>query len=228
MAAIRARRRLSPIAATVGAVALLLAVLAAVVGSDAAARRQSTETATAPAPITPTPQVPDPTECDVEPRRLPLFEATPPPHDPGAGQTPTPFAIPDGELVNEEAAAAITATIRASLACRNAGDYLRTYAFYTDRFLDGLLGGPVGASRFTAALLLPPTPVAAPDRLALVHVSEVRRLDDDRVGAITVTQDADRAYADYLYLIEAEDGRWLIDELVLLSQTPIDAPPTPA
>ena len=220
------RGRWALIAATIGALAMISAVLTAPAESEAA-RRQTTAAATVPAPITPTPQVPEPEECDVEPRRLPLFEGTPLPDESGVDPTPTPFAIPAGELVDEDAAAAITAAIRGSLACRNAGDFLRAYAFYTDGFLSGLLGGPAGAASATEALLRPPTPVAATDRLALVHVSEVRRLEDGRVGAIVVTQSASHAYADYLYLVEEEDGRWLVDDLVFLSQMPIDAPPDP-
>lgn len=214
-------------AATVGVLTLIVAVMVGLADDEPGARGQAPATATAPAPITPTPQIPLPEECDIEPLRLPLFEGTPPTGELGGDPTPTPFAIPDGALVEEDEAAAITATIRRSLACRNAGDFLRAYAFYTDHFLLDLLGGPAKAADAMEALQDQPTPIAVAEQLGLVNVSEVRRLDDGRVGAVVVTQDGSRAYADYLYLVEAEDGRWLIDDLVFLSQTAIDAPPLP-
>ncbi len=186
-------------------------------GTTAAGLRQATaDTGTV---------VPDPVECDIEPRQLPLFDETPVAGESGADPSPTPFVIPDGERADEATVDAITEAVRGSLACRNAGDYLRAYAYFSDRFLHDLIGGPAGVDAALMAFLTEsPTPVAEPERLTLVDVSEVRRLADDRVGAIVVTRSADEAYADYLFFVEADDG-WLIDDRVFLSDK--DFPPAP-
>ena len=73
-------------------------------------------------------------------------------------------------------------------------------------------------------MLTTPTPLPRDERLGLVNVSEVRRLADGRVGAVVVTRDGERGYADYLFFVEGESG-WLIDERVFLSETDVDAAP---
>jgi hypothetical protein len=107
--------------------------------------------------------------------------------------------------------------VRESVACRNAGDFLRAYALFTDRFLAQLLGPPDAIDPdLIARLTVPPTAVPEPQQLALGSVTEIRRLADGRVGAIVVTQDQTMVYADYLYFAQVDD-RWLIDERVYLA-----------
>ena len=102
----------------------------------------ATRRATVPAPITPTPQVPDPAECDVGTWEPPLLPE--PTGEPVDGTTPTPFALPDGERVDRSVSAAITDTVRVSIACRNAGDFLRAYALVSNRYLATIVGGGSG------------------------------------------------------------------------------------
>jgi len=173
-----------------------------------------------------TPAAARPVECRVAPRPLPpptatpLEIVTPPPAQ------PTPFAVPDGSLADAETARAIEAVARESVACRNAGDFPRAYALFTDRFVAALLGPPDTLDPdLLARLALPPTPVPRAERLTLDSVTEVRSLADGRVGAIIVTRNAEQVYADYLYFVD-QDGRWLIDERVFLAD--MDAvTPTP-
>ena len=169
----------------------------------------------------PSADVPRPAACRVAPRPLPLFA----PATPGAALaatpaplvTPTPFAMPAGQPADEATVAAVTATIRESLACRNAGDYPRAYALVTDRFLRVLLGGPdTIPPEIEAALAEPPRRVPRAQRLALIAVSDVRVLADDRVGAMVETRNAEESFRDYLVLVRTGD-RWLIDESVELS-----------
>lgn len=200
----------------VSGLALTMVVLALLAGDDVAAWSQTTDVES--------PTVPASDSCLVEPRRLPIMvepalgAVTPAPAQ------PTVFAIPDGEPVDAAIAEALEATVRESLACRNAGDFLRAYALFSDRFVAALLGPPDAIDPdLVARLSVPPTPVAEADRLSLGSVSDARRLTDGRVGAIAVTQNAEEVFADYLFFVESGD-RWLIDERVFLSDKPRSTP----
>ena len=154
---------------------------------------------------------------------LPLFPA-------GVGQraaaTPAPivtepaepFAPPAGEAADAETAAAITATVREAIACRNAGDFLRVYTLFTQDMLVALFGGPATVDpEVRAAVEERPRPIPEARRLALVAVSDVVLLPDGRAGALVETESARRAFRDYLYLhFDAVSGRWRIDAAVPL------------
>ena len=175
-------------------------------------------------PDRPGPDVPAPEECRVEPRPIPIDVAPPLGEVTPAPAQPTPFVVPDGEPVDAATEAAVTATIRESVACRNAGDFLRAYALFTDAFVAGLLGPPDAIDPdLVARLSAPPTPVAEPERLAMGSVTVVVRLPDGRVGALVMTQDAQEVYADFLYLVApaADGGRWLIDDRVFVADTAV-------
>ena len=58
---------------------------------------------------------------------------------PAAAESPKIEA--SGELVDDEAAEAITAVVRQSVACTNANDPIRAFALFTDRFLLARFGG---------------------------------------------------------------------------------------
>ena len=91
--------------------------------------------------------VPAPGECLIEPREPQLFPD-------GVGQrapaTPLPlpatpavaFVVPDSDPVTPEIEAAVTATVRESIACRNANQMLRAYALFTEPMIGSLFGGP--------------------------------------------------------------------------------------
>ena len=91
--------------------------------------------------------VPSPQECQIAPRSFPLFPA-------GVGQraaaTPLPLATPpatsfvppQGEAADAETVAAVTATVREAIACRNGNDFLRAYALFTENMIVSLFGGP--------------------------------------------------------------------------------------
>jgi hypothetical protein len=198
------------------ATAALLAAAVAWGGPAGSAALQATSEATAGPPA--------PEECLVEPRSVPLYSAPPLGTVTPAPEDPTPFAVPDGEPVDEATVEAIEATVRESVACRNAGDFLRAYALFTDRFVANLLGPPDAVDPdLVARLSVPPTPLPERRQLSVGSVSEVRRLADGRVGAIVVTEDRRERYADYLYFVQ-EGDRWLIDERVFLADTDVATP----
>lgn len=167
--------------------------------------------------------IPSPQECMVEPRELPLLPelATPaPPATPAplAATPAAPFVLPTGEAPDEATVEAVTATVRESLACRNANDLLRAYALFTPNMLESLFGGPVTIDPDVRALLAEKQdPVARRGRVALVQVTDMVLLPDGRAGALVLTANAERIFQDYLYFAEdTASGRWLIDGSVNL------------
>lgn len=160
---------------------------------------------------------PHPDECLTEPRSLPLFP------DPVVGSTPatarptitgTPALASPEMRANAATTAAVTATVREVLACRNAGDYRRAYALMTDRMLTQLFGGPETIDpEVAAALEARPDRLPRNQRLTLISVSDVRLLADGRVSAevesrlVTSTRDG---FLDEIVFVRVGD-RWLID-----------------
>lgn len=166
--------------------------------------------------------VPPPEACQVAPRPLPLVaEAAGTPSvssDPVA--TAAPFAPPVGEPADEATGAGVVATIQESIACRNAGDFRRAYALFSDAMLVRLFGRPDTIDpEIVAALEVGPDAVRRGQQLGLGSVSEVRVLADGRVGAEVTTRHArdgaEAGYRDYPILVRAGD-RWLIDEAIAL------------
>ena len=168
-----------------------------------------------------TPFVPDPSECTIEPRPIPS-----PPETPAASPTPTETISPPGPLVPSDTVAEVTAVVRGSIACTNAGDILRALAYFTDGYIAHMFAGPDGVD-YEGFLQYLATPAAALDesqRLAIVDISEVRQHENGVVSAIVTTGDPDDPFVDMLILVNV-DGTWLI-----ASSTPVEtlyATPSP-
>ncbi len=168
--------------------------------------------------------VPAPEECQAAPRAFPLFPA-------GTGQreaaTPAPvvtppappFAPPSGNAAGAETIAAVTVTVRESIACRNAGDFLRAYTLFTQDMIVALYGGPASVDpELRQAVVDGPRRVPPARRLAIVSIGDVVILPDGRAGAVVETETGRRTFRDYLiFEQDAESGRWLIDESVPLA-----------
>ncbi|MCC7021884.1 MAG: hypothetical protein IT338_03600 [Thermomicrobiales bacterium] len=174
------------------------------------------------AQATPTPaalDVPAPDDCQIAPRALPLFP-------PGVGQrtaaTPRPLASPAagpavvavGAPADAETAAAVTATVREALACRNAGDFPRAYALFTQQMLIQLFGGPATIDpEIQAAMSEKPHHLPRGQRIGLVSLEQATIMPDGRVAAIVTTATPRRLFRDRLvFAHDSATGRWLIDE----------------
>ncbi len=167
--------------------------------------------------------VPLPQECKIEPRELPLFP-------PGVGQqtaaTPAPvesvpaapFVASAGDPADAETVAAVSATVRESLACRNGNDLASAYALFTPEMLVALFGGPATIDPEVSATLAEDVgPLPRRLRVALVAVNDIVMLPDGRAGAVVETMTLERAFRDYLFFVlDASSGRWLIDEVEAL------------
>lgn len=174
--------------------------------------------------------IPAPEECTVEPRPLPIFAegvgqqapATPMP----LPATPAPeFVVPDGDPVTPDIEAAVVATVRESIACRNANEFLRAYALFTEPMLVSLFGGPATIDPEIRALTRVGSgiePLPRRQRVALLQVSQIAHRPDGRIGVIVTTGTASQVFQDYLVLTyDAASSRWLMDEVEPLASEPM-------
>ncbi|HEU0116919.1 MAG TPA: hypothetical protein VFQ80_19650 [Thermomicrobiales bacterium] len=164
------------------------------------------------------PSAPPPNECTVAHRALPLLPpgapgapaATPAPIAPPA--SPTSFALPRGEPADAPTIAAVEATVREAVACRNAGDFRRAYALFTDAMLERMFGSDETISpEIAAAIAEAPQHLPRAERLRIVSIGEVTLDADGRASAVVETQSPDGDFRDLLFFVKGPNG-WLIDE----------------
>jgi hypothetical protein len=185
---------------------------------------------------------PDPSECTVEPRPMSFFEqyiGTPTDAQEAAmaammEATPDPgFRMPEGEPADEATVDAVLETVWQLGACINAGDFWGRYAalFTEDYFRREFESfGPIPEEE-RAFMAATPEPLPAESRVALLAVVDVRILPDGRVAGLFDVQDPfaeppgpSRFYWEFV----EEDGRWLIDEQIMLGPVEPEAMGTPA
>jgi hypothetical protein len=161
------------------------------------------------------PIVPDPAECQVEPRTaesLAAVAGTPSP----AMTVTTEADLPQGEAADEETVAAIVAAERLFAACYNAGDYSRLLSLLTDHAVLMVTGGTPDQATIDL-FLTPATPTPAESWASLIQVRDVRVLGENRVGAIAENGEAsDPGVAtDVSFRVFVKVGdRWLLDDEV--------------
>ncbi|MFL5760221.1 MAG: hypothetical protein ACJ789_10800 [Thermomicrobiales bacterium] len=129
-----------------------------------------------------------------------------------------------GQPADDETVNAITAVVRGSIACSNAGDILRSLAYFTDAYVARMFSGENGVDYegFLQFVATPPAPVRKGQRLALIAIKDVQQLEDGRVAATVVTGDPSNPFVDEIVFAKS-DGQWLIDgstPLTTLSTTP--------
>ena len=133
------------------------------------------------------------------------------------GATPEVFVAPEGEPADDEIVAGVTATASGLYACYNANAFLRVFALFTDEYLarsfaeEGITEAAVG---YLGASI---EPQPAGERLS-VAVQDVQVRADGRVGAFVASHnpagDGENAVGYYVFI--EQDGRYLIDEVVVL------------
>lgn len=165
--------------------------------------------------------VPDPSECTIEPRPpesfMPEGTIVPKPAPTSLPDVGTGFAWPQGEPAADDEIAGITQTIREFHACANAGDYPRRLALYTDRTIrpqfDAL--DEAGWASTLAFAATPAAVVPEGQRGWIDSITMARRLPDGRVGAyIVVIDPVNHPHQINAVVIFAQErGRWLIDEV---------------
>ena len=161
---------------------------------------------------TPTSSAQSTAACDaVEPRDAEFFSslAESPQATPSSqGQaTPEPFAMPEGDVADDETIAQIEALYQTLVACLNAGDYLRAYALYTEAYLLRNLSEEI-LTRLEAT----PVPVQASTQSAFGGVLDARVLDDDRIAALVTTTNPLSGDIVLFALLTEEGGELRIDD----------------
>ena len=145
---------------------------------------------------------PDPSECRIEPRTIEsviVLTGTP---------VPTPPAIPSlegGEPASAAVAAGVTAVARESVACFNAGDFLRQFAFYTDAAILAIMPPGLTAEDLTDFLGTPPQPLPEEGRES-VAVRDVMVLPGGRVTAYFLMRNPEGTFTTFVTLEERGDG----------------------
>lgn len=164
---------------------------------------------------------PNPALCRIEPRPLAFYEvlaASPVAtgaSTPAVAASPTPFVVPAGEPADAVTVATVTETFVEQVACFNAGDQLRVFAFLTEEYVARLAA--TGALPGIVQLLqTPPAPLAEEDYARDLDVRDVVILPDGRVGAIVQatfpTESPEPSFA-YAVFVPVGD-RFLYDDFV--------------
>jgi hypothetical protein len=166
----------------------------------------------------PSPASNQPASCDeIEPRDAAFFETvagTPEesanegiPEQDSAGATPTPFAMPEGDMADEMTVAAVSALYEQLIACLNAGDFLRAYALYTDDYLVRNL-----SEEAITRLEATPVPSDESTRSEFGGLMDARLLQDGRVAALVTISNPQSGDVLIHAILREEDGRLRIDD----------------
>jgi hypothetical protein len=129
--------------------------------------------------------------------------------------------LPTGESVNAETEAEVSAVVAELVACFETGQFARAFSLMTEDLVRQT--GPDTSSsnedtpeevRALLAAQIAGTPAAGmAGTTELGAVRELRRLEGGRVGGIwTIAGDA------AFVVLEEEDGRWLVDEVVDIAE----------
>jgi len=138
--------------------------------------------------------------------------------------TAQPPADPIGGTPASEAEkAAVKETVRQLVGCSNAGDTLRRLALYSDNRVR--YAYPEGPTAALKAVSERPLPVPQTERVALLDISDVRKLDDGRIVARVLidnpafhthgpaTPGANTQQQAAMLVFVQEDGMWKIDDV---------------
>jgi hypothetical protein len=183
---------------------------------------------------------PDPSECTGEPRPAAFFEQfvgtpTAAQQEAMAGMeaaTPDPAFQMQGEPADEATVASVLETVWQLGACINAGDFYGRYAaLFTEEYFQREFErfGPIPEEAL-ASIAASPVALPADFQVALLAVVDIWMLPDGRVAGHFDIQDPfaeppgpSRFYWEFVQ----QDGRWLIDEQIMLGPVEPDQIGTP-
>lgn len=174
---------------------------------------------------------PNPDECVVDGLRsveeLQAIYGTPAAE--GAGEatslaeqaTPEVATLPTGEPADAATVDAITARVRISFACYNAGNHLAGFALVTDEFLVSQVGLALFDADFVATLEADPVALTEDQQTEMIGVREVTVYADGRVGALVDYKGHYPSEAEGiggletdLWIFKNVNGVWLLDESI--------------
>lgn len=151
--------------------------------------------------------------CDVPPRSLAeLVELA---------TAPIPSATPSisltiGEPLNLDQLSLIQTTVHRFIDCSNAGEPLRVYALYSDRYLQQMLSlerPAIDQARYNA--LATPMPAQPSDTATLIDIAGGRRLADGRLGAeVTIAYPSIPMPKTFFFTFVVTQDGLLIDDIL--------------
>lgn len=203
-----------PVAAVaVGALGMLAAIAGPVVAQDDGQEGEAS-------------RVIAPEECQAEPR--PVDEVVALLSADGGSPAGPQIRVPFGDLAGGGVSDGVTEGVRQVLACINAGDPARATAGLSDdgvrRFWGFVSGGATDVEAAREQLTAPPTPLEEEQRLRLIAVTDVARLEGERqVAALVVVNDPRRVPrgAETLLMTFVRDGeRYVIDSGLVFTRVP--------
>ena len=153
--------------------------------------------------------------CPLAPVPLPLFDATP-----AAVIAATPAGSDEAPEPTEDE---LVSVIEGLITCTNDASQAVRYAVFTDRYVASLFtaGGTADQPAFERMIATGQMPEAGSSTLEAV--SDIEPLPDGRIGLTMRISTPTGIVEDRVILAwNAEEGAWLIDEVVSL-----DPPPTP-
>jgi hypothetical protein len=159
--------------------------------------------------------------CDVPERSL--DEVTALLATPAAPAPEWSGVLPMGEPLRPDEQIQLEATVDQFIACGNAGEPLRIFGLYTDRYLLRLLNGersPLDAGWHDA--LATPAPAAPGSGAELVEITGGRRMADGRLGAlVTIAFPATPQSRTFFFAFLPQGDHVLIDDIgEILSPSP--------
>lgn len=151
--------------------------------------------------------------CDALPRSLAELSAL--------ALAPAPSATPSislaiGEPLTLDQLSSIQATVRRFIDCSNAGEPLRVYSLYSDRYLQQMLSlerPAIDQNRYDA--LSTPVPAQPGEEVLLVSIEGGRRLADGRLGAeVTITYPSIPMPKTFFFTFVVTDNGLVIDDIL--------------
>ncbi|TXG83412.1 MAG: hypothetical protein E6R14_06060 [Thermomicrobiales bacterium] len=135
------------------------------------------------------------------------------PGTPAAGPSPSAMdELPQGEPADAETVAAVDHVVQTWLACSLSGEELAVLALQSDRMDQGFYG-MYGDNPWVFRVVLEDDAASTPEPIDLqgdiVSATDVRMLDDGRVGGIWMLQ-GDTAFI----ILTQEDGQWVVDDII--------------
>jgi hypothetical protein len=158
---------------------------------------------------------PDPAACTVAPRTVDELRAFIADATAVTSLPATPVAT-GGEPADAETAASVSAVTHEIYSCLNANAFLRMFTLYSDAYIARSL---VTEDVNPDALELFATPIAPQDadERTSIAIREVAVLPDGRVSVLVTERNplAGNAESSTIYIFVDQDGRWLVDDIVL-------------
>lgn len=167
---------------------------------------------------------PNPEQCNQAPRTVEEIEtllASATPESASDMVAPGGFELPAGEEAPPEVRGGIVETIVQILACANGGDTLASLGGVTDALLTSQIATGIIGADLVSPLSGTPVPLPEESQIQLLDTREFTLYDDGRAGVLVYFRSpsgqtaGDEPVQIGLWIFEQEDGRWLLDEMVI-------------